>query len=71
MKMQDRANPVFMFVGGGIGKRDVPETPERHHPTNVADPHYQSFHQIRHCLSVARYCQLILLGLSVAQENTR
>ena len=53
VKMQDRPDLVFMFIGGGIGKRDVREILERHHPKNIVDLPYQPFDQLRYSLSAA------------------
>lgn len=53
VKMQDRKNLVFMFIGGGMGKRDVEETIARHRPTNIIDLPYQPLDQVRFSLSAA------------------
>ena len=46
VRMQDRGNLVFMFIGGGMGKRDVEETIARHQPTNIIDLPYQPMDQL-------------------------
>lgn len=51
--MQDRPELAFLFVGGGVGKRDVEETIERHQPANVVSLPYQPFDEIKFSLSAA------------------
>ncbi len=53
VRMQDRPELLFMFVGGGVGKRDVEATIERFKPTNVVSLPYQPFDQIKYSLSAA------------------
>jgi glycosyltransferase involved in cell wall biosynthesis len=53
VRMQDRPNLVFMFIGGGVGKRDVEATIERHRPGNIISLPYQPFEQLRYSLSAA------------------
>ena len=53
VKMQDRKELVFMFIGGGMGKRDVERTMATHQPTNIIDLPYQPFDQIQYSLSAA------------------
>ncbi len=53
VRMQDRGNLVFMFIGGGMDKRDVEETIARHQPTNIIDLPYQPMDRLRYSLSAA------------------
>lgn len=53
VRMQDRTDLAFMFIGDGVGKRDVAETIRRHDTTNIFDLPYQPFDQLRFSLSAA------------------
>lgn len=53
VQMQDREDLTFMFIGGGVGKRDVEQTIADYHPHNVHNLPYQPFDQIRYSLSAA------------------
>ncbi|RMH10900.1 MAG: glycosyltransferase WbuB [Planctomycetota bacterium] len=53
VRMQDRENLRFFFIGGGVGKKDVRETIEKHKPTNIVDLPYQPFDRIKYSLSAA------------------
>lgn len=53
VKMQDRENLKFYFIGGGVGKKDVKRTIEDHKPTNIADLPYQPLDSIKYSLSAA------------------
>ncbi len=53
VKMQDKDNLRFFFIGGGVGKKDVRNTIETHNPTNIVDLPYQPFDQIKYSLSAA------------------
>jgi putative colanic acid biosynthesis glycosyltransferase WcaI len=53
VKMQDKDNLRFFFIGGGVGKKDVRNTIETHHPTNIVDLPYEPFDRIKYSLSAA------------------
>lgn len=53
VKMQDRENLQFMFIGGGVGKRDVEQTISQYHPKNLVSLPYQPFDRVRYSLSAA------------------
>lgn len=53
VRMQDRERLVFMFIGGGVGKRDVEATIAKHNPTNIIDLPYQPIDRIKYSLSAA------------------
>jgi glycosyltransferase involved in cell wall biosynthesis len=53
LQMQDDRRLLFMFVGGGIGKREVDETIATHRPTNIMSLPYQSLDRIRYSLRAA------------------
>ena len=53
VRMQDCEDLVFMFIGGGAGKRDVAETIAKYHPANIIDLPYQPFEQLQYSLSAA------------------
>lgn len=53
LKLQDRKDLVFMFIGGGVGKADVRRVIEEHSPKNIIDLPYQPFDRLRFSLSAA------------------
>ncbi len=53
LRLQDRPELVFMFVGGGVCKPEVDDTIERHRPANIRSLPYQPLSQIRYSLSAA------------------
>jgi colanic acid biosynthesis glycosyl transferase WcaI len=53
LQMQDDPRLLFMFVGGGIGKREVDETIAAHRPTNIISLPYQPLDRIRYSLPAA------------------
>lgn len=64
VRMQDRDDLVFMFIGGGVRKKSVEETIAEHHPTNLISLPYQPFDTIRYSLSAADV-HLVTLGDAV------
>jgi glycosyltransferase involved in cell wall biosynthesis len=64
VRMQDRQNLVFMFIGGGMGKREVERTIAEHQPTNIIDLPYQPLDQVRYSLSAADV-HLVTMGDNV------
>jgi len=53
LQMQDREDLVFLFIGGGVGKRVVDEAIEQHKPANLRSLPYQPLDQICYSLSAA------------------
>jgi putative colanic acid biosynthesis glycosyltransferase WcaI len=53
LKMQDRTDLVFMFIGGGVGKKDVDDTIAQHKPSNIVSLPYQPIETLRYSLSAA------------------
>lgn len=64
VRMQDRDDLVFMFIGGGVRKKSVEETIAEHRPTNVRSLPYQPLESIRYSLSAADV-HLVTLGQEV------
>ncbi|MBL8746283.1 MAG: glycosyltransferase family 4 protein [Phycisphaerae bacterium] len=44
---------LFMFIGGGVGKKDVDQAIEQHKPANLRSLPYQPFKDLRYSLSAA------------------
>jgi len=53
LKLQDMDNLVFMFIGGGVGKKEVEDTIAEHKPPNIVSLPYQPLDQIKYSLSAA------------------
>lgn len=53
LEMQDDAGILFMFIGGGVGKKEVDRTIEEREPSNVVSLPYQPFKDLRYSLSAA------------------
>jgi len=53
LRVQDDPRLMFMFIGGGLGKKEVEETIERHKPANIVSMPYQPLSEIRYSLSAA------------------
>lgn len=53
LKMQDDPSILFMFIGGGVGKKEVNETIEREKPDNIVSLPYQPFKDLKYSLSAA------------------
>ncbi len=53
LRLQDRNDLLFMFIGGGMGKKEVNDAIEQHHPNNIISLPYQPLDQIRYSLSAA------------------
>lgn len=64
LRLEDREDLVFMFIGGGVGKKDVDDTIEQHRPTNIRSLPYQPLSQIKYSLSAADV-HLVSVGDSV------
>jgi colanic acid biosynthesis glycosyl transferase WcaI len=64
VRMQDREDLVFMFIGGGVRKKSVEETIAKHKPSNIVSLPYQPLETIRYSLSAADV-HLVTLGQEV------
>jgi colanic acid biosynthesis glycosyl transferase WcaI len=64
VKMQDREDLVFMFIGGGVGKRDVERTMTEHPTARIINLPYQPFDQLQYSLSAADV-HLVTMGNDV------
>jgi glycosyltransferase involved in cell wall biosynthesis len=53
LRLQDEERLLFMFIGGGVGKKEVDETIARHKPTNIISLPYQPLERIKYSLSAA------------------
>lgn len=53
LKLQDVEDLVFMFIGGGVGKKEVDDTIAEHKPRNVVSLPYQPLDRIKYSLSAA------------------
>jgi glycosyltransferase involved in cell wall biosynthesis len=55
---------LFMFIGGGVGKKEVDQAIAEHKPSNVRSLPYQPFKDLRYSLSAADV-HLVTVGDSV------
>jgi len=56
LKMNDNPEDkdiLFMFIGGGVGKKEVEKTIADHKPANIVSLPYQPFKELRYSLSAA------------------
>jgi hypothetical protein len=53
LKLQHRDDIVFMFIGGGHGKKEVEQTIKDNSPKNIRSLPYQPMDQLRYSLSAA------------------
>jgi len=53
LRLRDREDIVFAFIGGGVGKADVRRVIAEHNPANVLELPYQPFDRLRFSLSAA------------------
>lgn len=53
VRLKDRDDLVFAFIGGGVGKEDVRRTIREHSPGNIIDLPYQPLERIKYSLSAA------------------
>lgn len=53
LKLQDRSDIEFMFIGGGVGKKEVEATIAEHKPTNIRSLPYQPLADLKWSLSAA------------------
>lgn len=53
LKLQERTDIEFMFIGGGVGKKEVEATIAEHKPSNIRSLPYQPLSEIKYSLSAA------------------
>lgn len=53
LKLRHRDDIVFMFIGGGVGKKEVEQVIAEHKPGNIRSLPYQPLDQIKYSLSAA------------------
>jgi colanic acid biosynthesis glycosyl transferase WcaI len=53
LRLRDREDIVFLFVGGGVGKKEVERVIEQEKPANVRSLPYQPLAEIKYSLSAA------------------
>ncbi len=53
LRLKDQDDLRFLFVGGGLGKREVDELIEKHHPENITALPYQPLANLHQVLSAA------------------
>lgn len=65
LRVADLEKLVFLFVGGGLGRREIEEVLARHRPRNIQMLPYQPLAEIRYSLSAADV-HLVTLGEGMA-----
>ena len=53
VRLKDEPRLVFMFIGGGLGKKDVERVIERERPGNIVSLPYQPLSSLKYSLSAA------------------
>lgn len=53
LQLQDDPRLLFMFIGGGVGKKEVNDLIAQHKPNNIVSLPYQPLSQIKYSLSAA------------------
>ena len=53
LELRDEPRLLFMFIGGGVGKKEVQDTIDRHAPGNIISLPYQPLEEIKYSLSAA------------------
>ncbi len=53
LRLQEERDLVFMFIGGGLGKKSVDDLIREHRPSNVVSLPYEPLERIRYSLSAA------------------
>jgi len=64
LRMQDVEELEFLFIGGGVGKKEVDDTIASENPVNVRSMPYQPFETLRYSLSAADV-HLVSVGTDV------
>ena len=61
LRVMDLEQLMFIFIGGGLGRREVEDVIARYHPRNIQMLPYQPLNEIRYSLSAADV-HLVALG---------
>lgn len=61
VRLKDNPRSHFMFIGGGLGKKEVEDTIAKHQPGNIVSLPYQPLSEIKYSLSAADI-HLVALG---------
>lgn len=64
LRLRDREDIVFMFIGGGVRKKEVEQVIAEHKPANIRSLPYQPLSQIKYSLSAADV-HLVTVGPTV------
>jgi glycosyltransferase involved in cell wall biosynthesis len=64
LQLQDESDLVFMFIGGGLGKKKLDEFVLQHRPGNIVSLPYQPLARIKYSLSAADV-HLIAMGEAI------
>jgi colanic acid biosynthesis glycosyl transferase WcaI len=64
LRLQDQKDLVFVFIGGGLGKREIDEAVHKYNPPNILSLPYQPLQQIKYSLSAADI-HLVTMGNDV------
>lgn len=65
LALQNREDLKFLFIGGGLGKREIDELMEKQRPSNIMSLPYQPLSQIKFSLSAADV-HLVAMGEKMA-----
>ncbi|GHC04774.1 glycosyltransferase family 4 protein [Cerasicoccus arenae] len=65
LRMQDREDIVFLFIGGGVGKEELEALMVEHRPSNIRSLSYLPLDQIKYSLSAADV-HLVSMGDNMA-----
>jgi len=65
LQLQDCQDLLFLFIGGGVGKKEVDDIIAEHQPTNIVSLPYQPLDQIKYSLSAADV-HVVSVGENVA-----
>jgi glycosyltransferase involved in cell wall biosynthesis len=65
LALANRPGLKFLFIGGGLGKREIDELIEEHRPANIMSLPYQPLSQLKYSLSAADV-HLVAMGENMA-----
>jgi glycosyltransferase involved in cell wall biosynthesis len=65
LALRDREDLKFLFIGGGLGKREIEELMEKRRPANIVSLPYQRLSQLKYSLSAADV-HLVAMGENMA-----
>jgi len=64
LQLQDKTNLIFLFVGGGLGKKQLEYFLAKHRPTNIVSLSYQPLSTLKYSLSAANV-HLVSMGEAI------